>query len=110
MRSTEKRRSVRVPVDFPATIEHLGREHSGRVLNLSVDGALLSANQLLDAGEQIQLAFEMPEGRIYVKGTIIWAGTVPGGVRTIGMGVSFDGIPAVQQAAIELFIRNLLKI
>ncbi len=107
MSMSEKRKSVRVAVDFPASFSHETQDYSGRILNLSVDGALLKADTLINSGEMIQLTFELPEHEARVKARIIWSRPIE---STYGMGVFFEDIPAVQQAAIELYIRNLLKI
>jgi Tfp pilus assembly protein PilZ len=106
----EKRRSVRVPVDFPASFTHGEKSFSSRVLNLSVDGVLLRASELLDPGDPIHLTFDLGQQEIRVKGKVMWGGSVEVSSRTYGLGIQFDNISAIQQVAIEQYIRNLLKI
>jgi hypothetical protein len=108
MTTTARRRSARVPVDLPAQFTHKNREIPGRILNLSVDGAFLRASEMLDSGETIRVSFELPDAQLDVKAKVIWSGSMRG--EATGMGLFFDGISAMQQAALELFIRNLLKI
>lgn len=110
MNITEKRKSVRIPVDFPASFSHQRKNYPARILNLSVDGALLQADQLIDSGEQIQLSFELPEQEIRLKAKVMWGNSVEGNIQAFGMGVFFEDMPALQQAAVGLYIRNLLKI
>ena len=110
MNVTEKRKSVRVPVDFPASFAHEKKNFPARVLNLSIDGAMVQAEQMIDTAQLIQLTFELPEQELRVKARVMWGKLVEGDIRTFGMGVRFEDIPALQQAAIELYIRNLLKI
>jgi Tfp pilus assembly protein PilZ len=106
----EKRRSVRVPVDFRASLTHEKKTITGRVLNLSVDGVFLRTSELLDSGDPIHLTFELVDQEIDVKGKVMWGGSVENSAGTFGMGIHFgEHITALQQAAIELFIRNLLK-
>jgi uncharacterized protein (TIGR02266 family) len=105
----EKRRSVRVPVDFHASFNHDGKTVSGRVLNLSVDGVFLQTSRLLDSGDPINLTFDLMDQEIQVKGRVVWGGSVENSAGTFGIGIHFEHISALQQAAIELFIRNLLK-
>lgn len=105
----EKRRSLRIPVDFRASFIHDDKTLSGRILNLSVDGVFLRASELLDSGDPIHLTFDLVDQEIQVKGRVMWGGSVEDKVGTFGMGIHFDHISALQQAAIELFIRNLLK-
>lgn len=106
----EKRRSVRVPVDCHASVTHQEKIIAARVLNLSVDGVFLRSSQLLDSGDPIELIFELENQEIAVKGRVMWGGSVENSAGNYGMGVHFEHISALQQAAIELFIRNLLKI
>ncbi|MCI0412387.1 PilZ domain-containing protein [bacterium] len=106
----EKRRSVRVPVDFEASFTRGERTVAARVLNLSVDGVLLRTSEMLDSGDPIQLTFELVDQEVQVKGRVVWGGSVEDSGRTFGMGIHFENISAVQQAAIEQFIRNVLKI
>ena len=75
-----------------------------------MDGVFLRTSELLDSGDPIQLIFELADQEIHVKGRVMWGGSVENAVRSFGMGVHFENISAVQHAAIELFIRNLLKI
>ena len=110
MNITEKRKSVRIPVDFPASFSHKNKNFPARILNLSIDGAMLQAEQLIDSAQQIQLTFELPEQEIRVKARVMWGSIVEGNIRAFGMGVSFEDMPALQRVAVELHIRNLLKI
>jgi hypothetical protein len=109
MNITEKRKSVRIPVDFPASFSYQKKNFPARVLNLSIDGAMLQAEQLIDTTEVLLLTFELPEQEIRVKAKVMWGSLVEGNIQASGMGVRFEDIPALQQAAIELYIRNLLK-
>jgi uncharacterized protein (TIGR02266 family) len=109
MTSGVKRRSVRIPVDFRASFTHNEKTLSGRVLNLSVDGVFLRTSELLDSGDPIHLTFDLVDQEIQVKGRVTWGGSVENRAGTFGMGIHFEQISALQQAAIELFIRNLLK-
>lgn len=105
----EKRRAVRVPVDFPASLTSEEKSLTGRVLNLSIDGVFLRTTELLDSGDAIHLTFDLVDQEIEVKGRVMWGGSMENSAGTFGMGVHFERISALQQAAIELFIRNLLK-
>jgi hypothetical protein len=102
----EKRKSVRVPVDFPASFSHETQNYEGRVLHLSVDGALLKSNELINAGEVIELTFELPEQEVKAKARIIWSKPIE---TTFGMGVFFDDISAEHKAAIESYISDLIQ-
>jgi hypothetical protein len=110
MNSTEKRKSVRVPVDFPASFAHQNRNFPARVLNLSIDGAMVQAEQLIDAAQQLVLTFELPAQEIRVKARVMWGESVDGNIPAVGMGVLFEDMPALQRVAVEHYIRNLLKI
>ncbi len=110
MKITEKRKSVRVPVDFPGSFSYQNRNFPVRILNLSIDGALVQAEQLINVAELMQLTFELPEQEIRVKARVMWGNLIEGNASAFGMGVHFEDMPALQQAAVDLYIRNLLKI
>ena len=102
----EKRKSIRVPVDFPASFSHETKEYDGRVLHLSVDGALLKSGALINSGEIIELTFELPGQQVRAKARIIWSKPIE---STFGMGVFFEDIPAEDKAAIDSYISDLLQ-
>lgn len=64
------RRETRFGVDL--AIEgglRSGQRFDGRALNLSVHGILLECRHLLDVGDDLRLAFAMPEGHGGIRGT-----------------------------------------
>ena len=106
--SIEKRKSVRVPVDFPASFAHERRNHPGRILNLSSDGALLQAEELIEPGQELQLSFEIPDQEIRVRGKVMWGQSVKGNINAYGMGIFFQDLADAHHTALELYIRTLL--
>ena len=109
MNVTEKRKSVRIPVNFPAIFSYNAKNGNGEILNLSVDGAYLCATESLDAGKKIKLSFDLPAHELHLNAQVIWRESLQDR-KTFGMGLFFKDASALQHAAIELFIRNLLKI
>ena len=109
MNVTEKRKSVRIPVNFPAVFSYNAGQGNGEILNLSVDGAYLCSGESLEAGKKIKLSFDLPDHELHLNAQVIWRKALKDR-KTFGMGLFFKDAPALQQAAIELFIRNLLKI
>ena len=102
----EKRKSIRIPVDFPASFSHETKDYEGRVLHLSVDGALLKSSALINSGEIVELTFELPEQEVRAKARIIWSKPIE---STFGMGVFFEDIPAEDKAAIETYITDIVQ-
>ena len=100
----EKRKSVRIPVDFPASFSHETKEYDGRILHLSVDGALLKSSASIDSGEIVELKFELPGQEVRAKARIIWSKPIE---STFGMGVFFEDIAAEDKAAIESYIADI---
>jgi hypothetical protein len=101
----EKRKSIRIPVDFPAFFSHEKKEHEGRVLHLSVDGALLKSSELINSGEIIELKFDLPQQEVRAKARIIWSKPIE---STFGMGVFFEDIAAEDKAAIDAYIADIV--
>jgi hypothetical protein len=102
----EKRKSIRIPVDFPAFFCHETKDYNGRVLHLSVDGALLKSGVLIKPGEIIELTFQLPEQEVRAKARIIWSKPIE---STFGTGVFFEDIRAEDKAAIDSYISDLVQ-
>ena len=102
----EKRKSIRLPVDFQASFSHQTGDHQGRVLYLSVDGALLKSSALINSGELIELTFQLPAQEVRARAKIIWSKPIE---STFGMGVFFEEITPADKAAIESYINDELQ-
>ena len=102
----EKRKSVRIAVDFPALFCHETKDYDGRILHLSVDGALLKSSVLINPGEIIDLTFTLPKQEVRAKARIIWSKPIE---STFGMGVFFEDIQAEDKAAIDSYIIDLVQ-
>jgi hypothetical protein len=90
----ETRGVDRVPCDLP--LELLDRSEymktgSGRLLNISTNGACFASKVILTLGERIQGRVWSPkEGKIKISGDIVWVR--PGGDRGILYGIRFNSL------------------
>ncbi|MBI3927682.1 MAG: PilZ domain-containing protein [Armatimonadetes bacterium] len=83
-----------------------GSFHKAHAVDLAPDGARLILDRKPAAGESLELAFKtLHEEFITVKARVIWASSLPGGIRHV-TGVSFD-VPAVDRAALAEWIGSL---
>ena len=59
----QRRRDWRVPTDFTIWVRPIGekRKQKGRMLNLTSDGALLLTRTYFEAGDALELIFQLPE-------------------------------------------------
>jgi uncharacterized protein (TIGR02266 family) len=108
----DKRKSARIPVDFEARFESVGRDYVGRVLNLSSDGLFIKTQQLFDTNDRLDFNFRLPGSLqpLELKARVIWGGSIEmPGIRTFGLGVRFEEVPATVRQQIDNYIRSLLK-
>lgn len=86
----EKRRYVRVPVEFTALIRQDRRLYSGMALNLSEDGLFLLVPELLSPSQTVHVTFRLPNAadETQVPARIAWSSKVKGrGKFVYGIGV-----------------------
>ena len=78
-----------------------GRNFEGFVLDVSPAGAFIEADEAFTAGQQIQLAFSLPNnpGQMNVCGEILWKGK-------LGIGLKFNDLSRQQIDLITAFIEE----
>ncbi|HSE42802.1 MAG TPA: PilZ domain-containing protein [Acidobacteriota bacterium] len=108
----DKRRSVRVPVEFSVQFTFDNKEHLAEALNLSVDGMFLKTTYMLLQGDIIEIFFHLPnaEEPLWMKAQVMWGTWIEGmNLPTSGMGVRFvDPLPE-QRDHLENYIRELIE-
>ncbi len=95
-----KRKVVRFPVSFAVGVGRADAEpFEGRALNLSVHGLLLSSFPL-EIGEDVRLAFDLPNARSKVRST----GTVVRLARPEGVGIELTSVEGEGRVLIKRFV------
>jgi Tfp pilus assembly protein PilZ len=64
----------------------------GYAENISVGGLYINTNEVLKAGERLNLCIEFPRRAVLKRGEVMWSITVPQHLRSemvCGMGISF---------------------
>lgn len=82
----EKRRFQRIAVSLPVTLETKGKKLQGKTVDLSLNGMLVKAAEMLEKGTQVEITLQVNDGPQTVKAK----GSV---VRTAGanrMGIEFQ--------------------
>ncbi|MGC8666502.1 MAG: PilZ domain-containing protein [Chthonomonadales bacterium] len=99
----ERRSAPRVSVRFPVCCVCRGVEHSAWCLDLSAGGMRLSLSTHVAEGDDLSLAFSLPDAPepLTLHGRILWVAPGPRG-RTEA-GVKFVGLHPAQGAAIAAF-------
>lgn len=108
----EKRKSIRVPVNFPASFSKDNRHYLGIVLNLSADGLFIRTQQQFDSEDRLDFSFQLPgsNSSLHVRGTVAWgAGIHDGPDRLYGLGVRFQDVAPDQASELNSYIEKLLK-
>jgi Tfp pilus assembly protein PilZ len=107
----EKRRYVRVPVEFTALIQQDRKLYSGLALNLSEDGLFLIVPELLSPSQTVDVTFRLPNSQDETKvpARVAWSSKVRGRGKFIyGMGVQI--MNDVAQGALHSFVDSVLQV
>ena len=106
----EKRKFVRVPVEFTALIQQDRKLYSGLALNLSEDGLFLVVPELLTPSRMVNVTFRLPnaEDETMVSAKVAWCSKVKGrGKFVYGIGVQFMNHAA--RGLLHSFVEGLLQ-
>jgi uncharacterized protein (TIGR02266 family) len=109
---SEKRKSVRVPVDFEVRFTFGAQEHIANALNLSADGMFIKTGYMLLQGDIIEVFFHLPdvEEPFWLKARVAWGTWIEGmNMPTSGMGIQFIDLLQSQREHLKNYIRELIK-
>jgi Tfp pilus assembly protein PilZ len=89
------RKSCMLSIDYKVE----GHNYEGFMLDISPAGAFIETSEAFTAGQQIDIAFSMPNSprQLKIIGEILWKGL-------LGIGVKFDDIPHDQAELINAFM------
>ncbi len=80
-----------------------GLREAGRIGTLSLGGIFIRTPHPSLAGTLLQLVFEVPEGDVRARGTVVYV--QPGK----GMGIKFRGMVAGERARLAHLLKRLLQ-
>ncbi len=94
---SHSRKSCMINTDY--TVE--GRNFEGFMLDISPTGAFIEAGEAFTAGQEIQLAFSLPNtaGQMNISGEILWKGK-------LGIGLQFKDLSRQQTDLITAFMEE----
>lgn len=108
----DKRKSLRIPVDFEVRFTFENKELQALALNLSTDGMFLKTDYMLLQDDIIEVFFQIPDIQepFWMKARVAWGTWVDGRQSPIsGMGLQFvDPLPS-QKSELEQYLQKLLK-
>ena len=111
-KAVDKRKSVRVPVDFEVRFTFGTQEHIAQALNLSTDGMFIKTSYMLLQGDIIEVYFHLPdiEEPFWLKARVAWGTWIEGmNMPTSGMGIQFiDPLPK-QREQLKNYLRGLIQ-
>lgn len=105
----DKRRFVRIPVRVDFYVEDESSGESGQLFfpsrNVSLGGAFLASDFLLETGTPIHVRFTLPGASpIETDATVAWVSD--DGDDGAGMGIEFTSLAPAELAAIKRFIER----
>jgi uncharacterized protein (TIGR02266 family) len=107
-----KRKHIRVPVDFEVQFTFDNKQHTAEALNLSIDGMFLKTSYMLLLGDIVELFFHIPKSQepYWLKARVVWGTWIEGmNLPTSGMGVQFIDLIPEQKEHLENYIRELIQ-
>lgn len=107
-----KRKHIRVPVDFEVQFTFDNKQHTAEALNISIDGMFLKTSYMLLLGDVVELFFHIPKLQepYWLKARVVWGTWIEGmNLPTSGMGVQFIDLIPEQKEHLENYIRELIQ-
>lgn len=107
-----KREFPRTSISIDVRVTQIGLESVGELVfetgDLSPGGAFLKSELLLEVGDQVELAFELPgEPRtICARAAVVWATRAERQEKFPGMGVEFTQILEGDETALKQFLKR----
>lgn len=111
-KGADKRKSVRVPVDFEVRFTFGNQEHIAQALNLSTDGMFIKTSYMLLQGDIVEVFFRLSgiDEPFWLKARVAWGTWIEGmNMPTSGMGIQFVDLLPSQREHIKNYIRGLIK-
>lgn len=111
-KNENKRKSVRVPVNFETQVAHQAKKHKAGALNLSVDGMCLYSAKTFADNDRILVLFKLPtmQEPMRLWARVVWGRTIESpSTTTFGMGIQFEHPQPSQKKELVKFIQSLLK-
>jgi uncharacterized protein (TIGR02266 family) len=107
---SERRGGLRLKVGLPIEYQSLGLWQESATFNLSAWGVFIRTAVPFDAGEEVILRFQVPEGDhpIRAMGRVVWANADPSTWGGMGMGIQFLDLGDEDRGAIEMHLANLV--
>lgn len=107
-----ERHTLRVPAGFAVSVRTASREKDARVYSISSNGAFLATERPSLRSALLHLTLPLPEGAVSATGRVVMT-NVPGNLLRknlpVGMGISFTGLGADAQAAIQIYAESRLR-
>jgi uncharacterized protein (TIGR02266 family) len=108
---TDRRRSPRIPVDIKVRLQQNVGEVSARAVNLSNEGMCIHTAAVFGQGDQIKLAFRLPDtfNDIDAVGRVMWTLDMKHyDAWGCGVGILFEQLQTSDSANLENYISQCL--
>lgn len=107
-----KREFRRTPLSIDVRVTQIGLEAMGELIfetgDLSPGGAFLKSELLLEVGDQVELAFELPDSTrtIRARASVVWATRAERDEKYPGMGMEFTQLLESDERALKEFLNR----
>jgi len=107
--SRELRAHPRKQAELPVIVADSDNRVEGEICfdtrDLSLTGAFLRSDLLFEVGEELDLAFLLPEGRtVRARGRVVHVVREPRDTNVAGMGISFTNLSDRDREAVRAFL------
>lgn len=105
---TDHRAHPRKLVTLPVSVADADHRVEGRIefdtRDLSVGGAFLRSDLLLEVGEELQLTIHLPDTELVAHGRVVHVVREPGPDGAPGMGVAFTDLSDADRESIRTYL------
>lgn len=103
------RQHARSPMELPITVSDAANKVDGHIVfntgDLSVGGAFIRSDLLFEVGEELQLDFTLPDGRVVrARGKVVRVARDSGDDVIPGMGIAFVALTDADRDAIRSLV------
>lgn len=112
MDPSDKRKSVRVPVQIEAQIVRQEHDIPGTILNCSIDGMFIRTIEMIPDNEIVRVSFVIPgtEQKMMLTSRTIWCHSMESsGNPVLGLGIRFEQLSTEQTDTLREFINEILN-
>ena len=95
----ERRKTIRVPVNFAVKWQGSWARRGGGLTDLSIGGCFILTEDLVKEGEEVRLEIRLPKGRLCLSGEVVYK------IEELGFALRFTDASDADRKQLEWLIK-----